>query len=179
MEIIAYLGSLLYVVSNYEKGHILNKSLWTRHYINSINESVEVMARIVSCLSNAYISRTELDSFSSFFNKRKGNMISVYYSLPIFDHVELRLTKDQKMLLTFMNNILHEITIELCFKKKNYKKNVSYLLKAFHNLPRCLMNEKVNQELEIPISPISYQEAFEYANSYLRVVNKCFNTIVS
>ena len=71
-----------------------------------------------------------------------------------------------------MNDIILEIKKLLCTKQKNYKTKISYLLRAFHNLPKVFIDPNNANIFNFGIQPIAQHEAIEYAFSYLSLNDK-------
>jgi hypothetical protein len=70
-----------------------------------------------------------------------------------------------------MINIIDEIIELLDSRDKKYKTKISYLLNSLHNLPKVYLNPEAKTLFNIGIQPINSDDAMEYAEFYLKLIN--------
>ena len=169
-------AELLYIVSSYEKGRVKTSGLWKRKYVESLKKSLEIMSLITNIISsNKEISHNEMSCLKEFIYKNEGIMfIGISNVEVLFDKKNSIVfsPNDFKNTIVLMKCIIFEIKKLLCTKQKNYKSQISYLLRAFHNLPKVFLVSNYSSIFNLEIQPIDEKVAFEYANSYLIHINK-------
>jgi len=85
-------------------------------------------------------------------------------------------SNDKREVIYCMRMIIQQIHELLLKKNKCNKYKISYLLMAFHNLPRALMNKESESFFGIGVTPISKEEAIVYASFYIEKTSECANS---
>lgn len=170
------LAELLYVISNFEKGRVKSSGIWKRKYVKSLKNSVEIMSLLTNLISeNREISQDEISFLQCFIRENNDvifldeeNLISLFCEKNNLDFSP----NEFEDITRLMNDIIFEIKNLLLTKEKCYKTKISYLLRAFHNLPKVFLDLSDEKVFEHEIQPIAKQEAIEYALSYLSLKEK-------
>ncbi len=169
-------AELLYVVSNFEKGRVKSSGIWNKKYVKSLESSIEIMTLLTNLISgNKEISQNEIHFLQDFIHKNKGIIFNNEGNIDvIFDDKNdfIPSSNDFEEPIKLMNYIIIEIKNLLRTKSKNYKIKISYLLKAFHNLPKVFLDPKDTRVFNLDIHPIDQQEAVQYAFSYISIIYK-------
>ena len=161
------IAELLYYISNYEKCRMDTTSHWSKKYVVSLTESLDVISMLLNTLIGRENDNT-IDSINSFLNKNDGIIVSDAHSFVLekcktSSQEVIFLDDDEKSIVNLMVSIAGNCRHAVLAKKNDYKKLVSNSLRAFHNLPRALFDEHIGT-----IRGISCEEAMEYAQSYLQ-----------
>ena len=172
MDIYAILGELLYIISNYEKGRVKTSIFWSRKYIVSLNESLYCMSIILQLMKNPIkIQQSMLQPIKEFCEKNefiifpKGDLTRLD---DIVNELEVdNIGDDDFEIIYYMCRMVDECIIVLGEKNKGYKKRVSCLLKAFHNLPKVFLNRSKETVYSVTAKSILAQDALLYASSYI------------
>lgn len=177
MDKFAVLGEVLYIISNYEKGRIKTVGIWSCRYKKSLRESLEMMSRITELLADDInVSAKELLPIMEFYRRKLNIIFPVCGSFCIEkDGIkELKVQNNQnvsrKEVTDFMRKILRECFDLLEHKGRRYKYRISYLLRAFHNLPKVYLDATTETLCNIGIPAISEEDAIHYANSYMNKI---------
>jgi len=177
MDKFAVLGELLYIISNYEKGRLKTTGIWSRRYINSLRESLEMMGRITELLAeDTDVSQEEIMPIMEFYRQNLNIIFPASESAWIGEDglKELEVKKDQSQtagreeVICHMRKILSECFDLLERKGRRYKYRLFYLLMAFHNLPKVYLDATAETLCNIGISAISEEDAIKHANSYMK-----------
>lgn len=176
MRNIVAFAELLYVVSNFEKGRVKSSGFWSRKYVESLKSSIEIMALLTNLIStNKAISQDQMRFLCKFIHVNNGIIFSNEGNTKILlnEDDECAFSSDDYENVTkLMNDIILEIQYLLSVKNENYKTKISYLLRAFHNLPRVFLVSNHATVFDLDIQPITQQEAIQYAFSYLSLKDK-------
>lgn len=171
MKNISAFAELLYVVSNFEKGRVKSSGIWNRKYVQSLKKSLEIMELLTNLISaNKEISQEEIRFLQGFIHENNGVIFSGEGNInALFGDKNdfVFLSNDFEDVIKLMKDIILEIKNLLCTKSKNYKTKISYLLRAFHNLPKVFLDPNDAKVFNLDIQPIAQQEAIQYAFSYL------------
>ena len=176
MKNISALAEMLYVVSNFEKSRVKSSGFWNRKYVKSLEESLEVMTLLTNMIANSEdISKDKISFLQNFIYKNTGIIFSNVLDNNILFEEEndfIFLLNNSQNVIKLMDGIIFEIKSLLCAKSKKYKLKISYLLRAFHNLPKVFILRQSDKLFSFDIQPIDCQEAIQYANSYLSLKEK-------
>ena len=163
-------GNLLYRLSNFEKARCDPKKSWGKSYKNSLYASLRLMDKIIKTIFIDRIHLSEQDELqmieevTSIVNCEKD----VY--LNENTNVNLSIPSDTVQQYDEVNQLMVKIITQAisCLQKSNKRNRMAiwYLLHAFHNLPRVYSNSLTDNS-----TPISPQEALEYAYSDLEHIN--------
>ena len=138
------LGELLYIVSNYEKGRIKSFGLWHKKYVESLQNSLDIMIILTDLIDRGKnISEDEMLQLQKFIWKNRGTIFpnKINFSPLFMDDNDVSLSSNNyKEVLKLISDIIFEIQTLLEVRTKKYKIKISYLLKALHNLPRVFLN---------------------------------------
>ena len=176
MKNISAFAELLYVVSNFEKGRVKSSGIWRRKYVKSLKNSLEIMALLTNLISaNKEISQDEFHFLQKFIHENtgvifpgEGNINVLFGGKNDFGSLPNAFEDTIKL----MNGIISEIKNLLCARNENYKIKISYLLRAFHNLPKVFIDPNEGKVFNLDIQSIPHQEAIQYAFSYLSLKEK-------
>lgn len=176
MKNISAFAELLYVVSNFEKGRIKSSGIWKRKYVKALKNSLEIMVLLTHLIStNKEISQDEIRFLQGFIHQNNGVIFSGEGNINalIDNKKEFGFSShDFENVIKMMNDIILEIQNLLSTKTKKYKTKISYLLKAFHNLPRAFLDPNDATVFNLGFQPISPKDAIEYSCSYLLAMKK-------
>lgn len=169
-----FLGEVLYLWANYEKGRCNPRKLWMRSYIVSLQESINGMRKIIEQLSDAtgnphemetvtlIISRPEIFRMDkSLLNQWKMEgikLLTLRQFSTEFDHVNKVMLDINSQLLSATNQ-----------SGKEKKTKIHSLLCAFHNLPKIYLNSQSISFLGNKYKAISCSEALDYAKQWLEI----------
>ena len=173
------LGELLYIISNYEKGRVKATGIWGPRYKKSLQESLEMMSKIIELLAeDEDVSHEEMRPIMEFC-RRKINIIFPANTLDSINKdlmISLTASKNRKLkaskseVIFYMRKIVKKCFDLLDSKERGYKCQISYLLMAFHNLPKVYLDVTAETLCNIGVHSISEEDAIEYANSYMKKV---------
>ena len=183
MDIDATLIEILYIISNYEKGRFDTVKRWNSKYIKSIRESMQIMKYIMEMLYNKqYITTKDFLPIIQFYEKN----IDVIFPDSKYDIKKLLVDETVFFSLDFdcgqqvsneiielMLNIIEECIYYLENKPQKGKIKISYLLKAFHNLPRAFMKPVSQTLFNLNTLPLAPDEALMYAKLYINQIQNC------
>jgi len=176
MTNIPAIAELLYIVSNFEKGRVKSCGVWKRKYVKSLKCSLEIMTLLTNLISsNKEISQDEISCLQRFICENNGIIFSCKGNIDALsdDNNDSKFSPHNfEDVINLMNDIILEIKTLLCAKPKNYKTKISYLLRAFHNLPRVFLDSSGVKVFELDAHSISGQEAIQCAISYLSLKEK-------
>ena len=138
MEILSLYGEFLYIILGYEKRRIRTNKFWTKNYLLTFNETLDLCLELVHHLNDFQNSDINRDLINRCYIKIK----KIYYTDLIIntsDNYENNISFESSKL-----NIINQ-AIELLIKQikevihqrnKRYKEEVRRLLMAAHNFPR-------------------------------------------
>jgi len=69
-----------------------------------------------------------------------------------------------------MEDIIEQCEVLLSRKKRGYKLKLSYLLKAFHNLPKVFIDPTEKTLFNIGVQPVNCDDALSYAKLYIEKI---------
>lgn len=165
MEKYTLFGEILYLISNYEKGRCNPVKLWNSMYKKSLFASLTFMNRIVdSVFIETYVPPEELYKIlleaKDKIHCDKDLLIkwTQIGSIPIFSNATVPYPDINQL----MSKILLQSIAYLKKTNRHNKKEIWYLLHAFHNLPKVYFNGEIS-DLGNKLIPISPETALEYA----------------
>ena len=167
------IAELIYYILNYEKGRISTSLFWKNKYVSELFYSLKTVSDLLDILTKKKIDSQKTNSIKAYIEKNKGIVFPEFSSILTeneFDGVfygDNIFNEEEKEVIGLMASIINRCIETLDKKKKGYKKEISYLLKALHNLPRALVDSKL-----CSIQHISCENAMEYAKSYLKQTRK-------
>ena len=176
----AVLGELLYVISRYEKGRITTSKVWRKKYIFSLKDALQTMEILVSLLKTDQEITVERMLPVIDYCKRNIHKMFPEPSVDLdvcFEDVSAVLfqkvakNSENDTVIDLMENIVTECRALIERRPKNYKIQLSYLLRAFHNLPKVFLDPTKQTLFNIAAQPISRQEGIEYALFYIDAKN--------
>lgn len=176
MDDYAIMAELLYTISNYEKGRIQVKKVWSKRYINSLKESIHIMKCIVAMMKRSDAMETiDIKILVDYVNKNEELIFSVGLGEKLLTTYEtgvsFQYTSDDKKqeILQLMESILILCNKLLNQHKKDYKIKISYLLMALHNIPRMFFSNDKDTWLNIRISPLTFDEVRMCVHNYIEL----------
>jgi len=165
MNIWNFYGEFVYILSNYEKGRIPTAILWSRVYLNSVQESVDIMKYFTELMIRGdAVKKSELERIADFINNNEGKIfIRSLNDIPI--SIDIPTIGDKAIsILNLIYELLTGVQNALTSRKRGYKKQVACLLRKLHNLPRyfvsddCILRDNASFG-----SRISYKDAIEFS----------------
>ena len=151
-------ASVLYCLVTYEKGRLVTSKSTFISEKKRLSESVEMMSMLLCGIECRECSTEKINDFIS---KNQGKIFPDNCYL-CSTNMSMNITKKQRGIISLMRYILSEIKAILSKNriKKNELQEISYLLRAFHNLPRAFFSCSSNLYL-------SYNDALKNANDWL------------
>ena len=170
----AILGELLYIISNYEKGRMKTYGFWSKKYTISLNESLYCMSIILCLMRNPMdVQQPKLLSIKEFCKKNEFVIFPQGDTTRLDDIANESQTdiiaEEDANIIHKMSSIIDECILLLREKSTGYKKRLSCLIKAFHNLPRVFLDCSKQTVYNINAKSIRTQDALFYASSYINL----------
>ncbi len=162
---------ILYVGFCFEKGRVYT-NLWKPKYKRLLRKQVKIWHTINNCIIN--------NDYQSFFFLEDLKILGVKKKLPIYEmyldkiinknefNNNYHLTYDQKLILFFIDELLRDIEDLLKFYFCRNKQEIYHILRALHNLPRALLQNKEfipitsNEAIELAISNLGDEQKIKY-----------------
>ncbi len=159
------IGELLYVLGNYEKGRFSTVKFTTCSEKKRLRESLNIMSLMVDFLDDG---RTEhFDLMDEFVKKNHGTIFSISFDDFLHSQSTCNDQESHPEAVQLMRTIIGQIN-DLNNKKIVFKQDriaISYLLRAFHNLPKVYIKSEEGHSL------LEDTDAISYARDWISKIN--------
>ena len=167
---------LLYIISNYEKGRCDTNKTWKKKYAKSLKESIKIMKYILDIMYNKqYVTKKDFLPIFDFCKENNGVIFGnnnfnekIFIDETVIFSLDFNLrNRESYEIINLMHNIIDECIFLLESKERKHKIRISYLLKAFHNLPRAFIKSTNQTFFNLNILSLSHNEALTCAKFYI------------
>lgn len=170
MDAITVINEVLYIISTYEKGKVEVGNFWRKKnyklFLESIN-IIELLLELLSCPEHEHFTKKFLPVII-FIDKNTNVIFPESKGLNVLKNNGLEFDCQSEDTIFAHRDVIDQmnIIIQKC-KTEKKKKNIFYLLMAFHNLPRVFFNSNLTPLFSCSVTPISSKEALEIAMTWM------------